>query len=53
MANQIKSVLILAVLIAVWPLCAAVWLLQWPFVRFMVRAPHAGVHRLTPAGRSH
>jgi hypothetical protein len=30
------------VLIAVWPLCAVVWLIQWPFVRFLDRAPKDG-----------
>ncbi len=37
--NQIKVVLCVVILIAVWPLCATVWVLQWPFVRFLDRSP--------------
>ena len=37
--NQIKAVLCLAMLIVLWPLCAVVWLIQWPFVRFLDRSP--------------
>lgn len=40
--NQIKAVFWVLVLIAVWPLCAVVWLIQWPFVRFLDRAPKDG-----------
>jgi hypothetical protein len=36
--NRIKVISVLAVLILVWPLCVAVWLIQWPFVRYMAPA---------------
>ncbi len=48
--NQIKAVLCLVMLIALWPLCAAVWLIQWPFVRFLDRAPKGHAESLARRG---
>jgi hypothetical protein len=36
--NRIKVISVLAVLILLWPLCVAVWVIQWPFVRYMAPA---------------
>jgi hypothetical protein len=33
------ALLCLLVIVAIWPLCATVWLIEWTFVRFMTRAP--------------
>ena len=46
--NQIKAVLCLLMLIVLWPVCAVVWLIQWPFVRFLDRSPKD--RRGSPAG---
>jgi hypothetical protein len=39
--DRIKVISILAMLIVVWPLCVAVWVIQWPFVRYMGPAAHS------------
>ena len=33
------ALLCLLVIVAIWPLCATVWLIEWTFVRFMTRGP--------------
>jgi hypothetical protein len=51
--NQVKAVLCVVMLVAIWPLCAAVWLIQWPFVRFLDRSPKDCPESMTgrPVGR--
>jgi len=45
--NQIKAILCLCVIVVLWPLCAMVWVIQWPIVKFMNRSPKSPGPRIS------